>query len=187
MSIWGNLLKFIKIFLVHPAIEIISNIFYLISFVIIGVLLFKESSNYDDHQILDITQSYLSYEIFNSIKTPSQFHDYFLSLLNKLYTIDPRIEEIPLFIPISPIRFISFINSNDCNTEIFYNKTCVDDPEKFKCVIDYLTKSYNHKCGKKYSDSKHIFEKKLIGHYSNYNIRDAENYIDITKDTYIKI
>lgn len=185
MSIWGNLLKFIKIFLVHPATEIISNIFYLISFVIIGVLLFKESSNYDDHQILDITQSYLSYEIFNSIKTPSQFHDYFLSLLNKLYTIDPRIEEIPLFIPISPIRFISFINSNDCNTEIFYNKTCVDDPEKFKCVIDYLTKSYNHKCGKKYSDSKHIFEKKLIGHYSNYNIRDAENYIDITKDTYI--
>lgn len=108
MAIWRNILKFIKLFLVHPSTEIIISIIYLISFVIIGILLFKESSNYDDHQILDITQSFFNFNIFNQIKTPSQFNIYFLSLLDKMYIINPSTEEIPLFIPMSPIRFIPF-------------------------------------------------------------------------------
>lgn len=184
MAIWGNIIKFIKLFLVHPSTEIIISIIYLISFVIIGILLFKESSNYDDHQILDITQSFFNFNNFNKIKTPSQFNIYFLSLLDKMYIINPSTEEIPLFIPMSPIRFIPFINSNDCNTEIFYNKTCKDDSKKFKCVIDYLTKSFENKCGEKYSDSKKFFIRKLTGYYSEYNIRQSDNYIDVTRESY---
>ena len=186
MSIWRSILKFIKFFLVHPSTEIIISILYLISFIFIGVLLFKESSNYDDHQILDITQSFLDFKTFNKIKTPFQFENYLSFLLNKLYTINPASNEIPLFIPMSPIRFIPFINSNDCNTQIYYNKTCIGSSEKFKCVIEYLTEAYKHKCGKQYSDKKSFLERKLTGHYSDYSIANAENFIDFTKDSYLK-
>ena len=184
MAIWRNILKYIKLFLVHPSTEIILNMIYLISFVMIGILLFKESSNYDDHQIFDITQTFFNFKNFNKIKTPSQFKIYFISLLDKLYTINPSTEEIPLFIPMSPVRFIPFINSNDCNTEIFYNKTCKNESEKFKCVIDYLTESFKNKCGEKYTDNKKMFERKLTGHYSEYNIRKSDNFIDITRESY---
>ena len=96
MAIWRNILKYIKLFLVHPSTEIILNMIYLISFVMIGILLFKESSNYDDHQMFDITQTFFNFKNFNKIKTPSQFKIYFISLLDKLYTINPSTEEIPL-------------------------------------------------------------------------------------------
>ena len=184
MAIWRNILKFIKLFLVHPSTEIILTIIYLISFVIIGILIFKESSNYDDHQILDITQSFFNFNIFNKIKTPSQFKIYFTSLLDKIYSIDPSTDVNPLFIPKSSIRFIPFINSNDCNTQIFYNKTCRNESEKFKCVINYLSESFKNKCGEKYSDTKKIFERKLTGHYSEYNIRQSEKFIDLTRESY---
>ena len=63
MNIRINILKFIKLFLFSILIEIILKDIYIICFVIIGILLFKESSNYDDHQILDITQSFFNFNI----------------------------------------------------------------------------------------------------------------------------
>ena len=187
MSIWINIVKYIKLILVHQATEIISNILYLISFIIIGILIFKESSNYDDHQILDITQSYLYFDNFKSIKTPSDFKLYFESILQKLYTIDPSQDEIPLFIPMSPIRFFPFTNIHDCKNKISYNKNCFTEIDKFKCVIDNLAIAFKQKCGKKFKAKKSIFKKNLIGHYSQYNIRNAKNYLDITKNTYDSI
>ena len=184
MAIWKNIYKYLKFFLVHPATEIIIKIIYFISFVFIGILIFKESSIYDDHQILDMTESYLYFNTFKYIKSPSQFNSYLLLILDKLYTINPRTDEIPLFIPMNQIRLIQFTNTNDCNEGLNYSLICKNEPEKFKCVIDNLIQSFKLKCGKKYSDEKKVFQKKLQGYYSSYNIRDANNYIDITKETY---
>ena len=184
MAFWTNILKYIKIFLVHPATEISLNIIYLVSFLVIGLILFKSNKYYNEIQLLEMTESYLYFNTFNNIKTPSQFNNYFLSILDKLYTINPKLNEIPMFITISPIRFITFINSNGCNTELDYTKNCRTDPEKFKCVIDNLLKSYEHQCGESYSDSKKFFQNKLTGHYSSYNIRNSEDFIDLTRETY---
>ena len=186
MAIWRDiidLIKYIKIFLVHPATEITLNIIYLLSIFIIGLMIFSDE-NYNELEILDMTESYLYYNNFKNIKTPSQFNAYLLSILDKLYTINPDIDEIPLFIPISPIRFVAFNNSNDCNTELDYSKNCRNDEQKFKCAIDNLSKAFKSQCGKKYSDGKGIFEHKLTGYYSSYSLRKAENYIDFTRDTY---
>lgn len=182
--IWKNIFYYIKIFLVHPATEITLNIMYLMSFLVIGIILFKSNKNYNDLQILDMTESYLNYNIFSNIKTPSQFNSYLLSILDKLYTINPQSQEIPLFIPISPIRFITFNNSNECNEQIFYNISCRNDSEKFRCVIDYLSKSFRFQCGKKYSDERNFLQNRLTGYYSAYNIRNVKDYIDITRETY---
>lgn len=185
MSLSGKkILKYIKIILVHPLTEIIINALYLISFIFIGVTIFNKNQNYNNHQILDMTESHLDYNTFNNIKTPTQFHSYLIYILNKLYTINPLTDEIPLFIPISPVRFTSFKNTNKCNTDIDYTKTCTTATDKFKCVIDNLSKSFNLECGKSYSDKKNIFQKKLKGYYSNYNIRHSKNNIDLTKNTY---
>ena len=182
---WINIFKYIKLILVHPATEILSNILYLISFLVIGIIIFKESSNYDDHQILDITQTYLYFNQFNNIKKPNDFQVYLETILNKLYSIDPESQEIPLFIPMNPIRFIPFNNINDCSFQVFYNKTCVNEPNnKFKCVIDNLAIAFKNKCGKMFKDKSSIFKKKLIGYYSEYNIRKAKIFLDITKESY---
>ena len=184
MNIWKNSVKYLKIAIVYPYTEIFINILYIISFIIIGILIFKESPIYDDHQILDMTESYLKYDTFKEINKPSEFISYLSSILTKLYTIDPANNEIPLFIPLNPIRLIPFNNANECNTGLDFNVNCLVSTEKFKCVIEHLIKSYELKCGQKYTDDKILFENKLQGYYSSYNIRGAKKKIDITKETY---
>lgn len=182
-----NIFKYIKIVLVHPATEIILDICYIVGMVNIGIFIFQESKIYDDHQILDMTESYLKYNQFINIKTESHFKTYLSSALDRLFLLDPQTQDIPLFIPISPIRFIWFKNSNECNTEIDYTKTCINDPNRFKCVIDNLSKSFNLKCGEKFKGSNSIFQKVLTGYYSYYNIQFPDNFIDITRKSYDSI
>ena len=179
-----NIFKYIKIVLVHPITEIILDICYIVSIVNIGIIAFEESKMYDDHKILDMTESYLNYNQFINIKTESDFNSYLSSALDRLFLINPQTQDIPLFVPISPIRFIWFENSNECNTQIDYTNTCRTAPNKFKCVIDNLSKSFNLKCGVKYKGSSSLFQKSLTGHYSSYNIQYPQNFIDITRETY---
>ena len=181
-----NILKYLKIVVVHPITEIVLDILYLVSIINIGVIIFKESEIYDDHEILDMTETYLNYNAFNNIKTANQFNLYLESTLERLFSLNPQAEGIPLFIPLNPIRFIPFQNKNDCN-QIDYMKTCRNEPNKFKCAIENLSKSFKFECGKSFSDKSKIFQKKLTGYYASYNIRSANNFIDITKNTYYSI
>ena len=186
MKIWNRLFHYLKLLLVHPSTEIVLRITYITSFIIIGILIFKESSNYDDHQILDLTETYLSFDLLDDAKTPSNFSNYLNTILKKMFRIDGKNDEIPLFIPSNPIRIIPFMISNDCNTQIYYNKSCDNTyhPHRFNCVIEYLSESFKHKCGEKYSDSTKMFEKKFTGYYYTYNLRDVKDFVDITNDTY---
>ena len=180
-----NIFKYIKLILVHPAIEIGIEIFYLLTAVVIAVFLFRESSQYDEYQILEMTESYLNYNDFNSIKTTTEFKSYLVWLLDKLYTLDPSNQEIPLFIPLSPIRLSYFQKENECNDEIDYTKTCINDMHKFRCVIDNMINNYKYRCGEKYSEDFEFLTKKLKGYYSYYNLRNSNDHIDITKKSYI--
>ena len=91
MAIWINIIKYIKIILVHPATEISLNFIYLMSFLVIGLIMFS-NKDYSDLEILNMTESYLYYNRFNSIKTPTHFNSYLISILDKLYTINPKID-----------------------------------------------------------------------------------------------
>jgi len=62
---WEDLFKYVKLVVVHPAVEIVIEIIYLVTSLTIGYLIFKESTEYDQHQILEITQSYLNYNLYN--------------------------------------------------------------------------------------------------------------------------
>ena len=107
-----NIFKYLKIVVVHPITEIVLDILYIVSIINIGLIIFKESDMYDDHQILDMAESHLDFNTFNNIKTSTQFISYLESTLDRLFSIDPTNEGIPLFVPISPIRFIPFKVNN---------------------------------------------------------------------------
>ena len=113
--IWQLIFAYVKLILVHPAVEITISIIYLVTTIILGFIIFKESSQYDNHDTLNIAQSYINYNDFNQIKTPTQFKTYLEALLDKLYILNPAGQEIPIFIPISPIRVNYFENENECN------------------------------------------------------------------------
>lgn len=180
-----NVLKYVKLVIVHPAVEIVIGIIYFITLILIAVFIFKDSSQYSEHQILDITETYLNFNDFNQIKAPSQFNSYLISLLNKLYTLNPSTDEIPLFIPLNPIRINFFLNENDCNTKIDYTKSCYNEINKFKCTIDNMLNSFKFKCGEKFEDKNKFFVKNLKGYYSWYNLRNNNHkYLDITRQTY---
>ena len=181
---WENVFKYVKLILVHPAVEITISIIYLITTIIIAFIIFKESSQYDDHDILDITQSYINYNDFNQINTPTEFKTYLEDLLDKLYILNPSGQDIPLFIPISPIRVHYFENQNECNDKIDYTKTCINDANKFKCVIDNFVNSFKYQCGLKYEDNFKFLTKGLKGYYSSYNLKNSKTHIDITRQSY---
>ena len=180
-----NILKYVKLVIVHPVVEITIGIIYLVTSILIAILIFKESSQYDEHQILDITESYLNYNNFNQIKSPSQFKSYLISILDKLYTLNPSTEEIPLFIPLNPIRLNFFLKENECNIKIDYTKSCINELNKFKCAIDNMLNSFKYKCGEKFEDENKFFVKNLKGYYSWYNLRNKNHKnLDITRQTY---
>ena len=55
---WQNILRKITLVVLHPAVEIIIEIIYFITTIYIGIILFKESSQYDEHNLLDMLESY---------------------------------------------------------------------------------------------------------------------------------
>ena len=181
---WEDLFKYVKLVLVHPAVEIIIEIIYLVTLVTIGYIIFKESSEYDQHQVLQITQSYLKYNDFNNIRTSTQFKSYLVSLLDKLYTLDPSTQEVPLFIPTNPIRINYFTLTNKCKDINNFDDTCANDMHKFKCAIDNLVTFFKYECGVTYSDGYQFLSKKLKGYYTSYNLRKNNKYIDITRHSY---
>ena len=181
---WENLFKYVKLVIVHPAVEIIIEIFYLATAVTIAYILFRESPQYDQYKILGMTQSYLNYNEFNKIRTPTEFNSYLTSILDKLYTLDPSNQKISLFIPISPIRINYFTIENECNNKIDYTKTCTNDMHKFQCAIDNLVTFFKYRCGVTYSDGYEFLTKKLKGYYSSYNLRKNKNYTDVTRHSY---
>ena len=191
MEIWKNKLIYIKLGLISPALEIIVNIIFILSFIIIFSYFCSNGKYYSDNQISKFTESYINYEDFKNINSPSDFKTYIQGLTTKLYTNIPSTEKIPIFIPLNPIRITRFTN-NYCKEQDYLN-SCNNN---FRCTINYMSESFKHKCGEKYSNSDNALEennnyntKKLFlealvknfeGYYSNYDLIHGGRSVEIT-------
>ena len=191
MEIWKNKLIYIKLGLISPALEIIVNIIFILSFIIIFSYFCSNGKYYSDNQISKFTESYINYEDFKNIDSPSDFKTYIQGLTTKLYTNIPSTEKIPIFIPLNPIRITRFTN-NYCKEQDYLN-SCNNN---FQCTINYMSESFKHKCGEKYSNSDNALEennnyntKKLFlealvknfeGYYSNYDLIHGGRSVEIT-------
>ena len=191
MKIWNNKLIYIKLGLISPVLEIIVNIIYILSFIIIFSFFCQNGKYYNDKQIYKFTESYINYEAFKNINTELGFKLYIENLISKLYIINPSDEKIPIFIPLNPVRITRF-NIKDCKEEDYLN-SCMNN---FKCVIDSLSESFKHKCGEKYSktnsededknNNKKLFLENLVnnfeGYYSSYDLLHDGKSIEITNE-----
>ena len=191
MEIWKNKLIYIKLGLISPALEIIVNTIFILSFIIIFSYFCSNGKYYSDNQISKFTESYINYEDFKNINSPSDFKTYIQGLTAKLYTNIPSTEKIPIFIPLNPIRITRFTN-NYCKEQDYLN-SC---NKNFRCTINYMSESFKHKCGEKYSNSDNALEennnyntKKLFlealvknfeGYYSNYDLIHGGRSVEIT-------
>ena len=197
MKIWKNILVYIKLSLISPALEIVINLFYIVSFIIIFAYFCDNGKYYSNNQISKFTESYLNYGDFKAINTPSEFKIYIENLINKLYTFNPSEEKIPILIPLNAIRITRFINKL-CKEENF-DISCNNN---FHCIIESLTKSFKSKCGERYSklnledddsgdnnlDKKKLFLESLVnnfeGFYSNYDLLHDGRSLEITNDNF---
>ena len=195
MKIWKNIIIYIKLGLISPVLEIIVNLIYIISFIIIFAYFCQDGKYYTDRQISKFTESYINYNAFKTIDSPSQLKTYLEDLISKLYTFNPSDEKMPIFIPLNPVRITRFINKH-CK-EDNYQISCNND---FHCIIKSLSDSFKNKCGEKYtksnseeddSDDNNFNTKKLFlesfvrnfeGYYSSYDLIHDGKSIEITNE-----
>ena len=191
MKIWKNKLIYIKLGLISPVLEIIVNTIYILSFILIFYYFCSNGKYYNDNQISKFTESYINYENFKNINSPSDLKTYIEDLTSKLFNSNPSTEKIPIFMPLNPIRITRFIN-NYCKEEN-YLTTCNNN---FQCVINSMSNGFKDKCGEKYSNannadednnnanSKKLFLESLVnnfkGYYSNYDLLHGGRSVEIT-------
>lgn len=191
MKIWKNKLIYIKLGLISPVLEIIVNTIYILSFILIFYYFCSNGKYYNDNQISKFAESYINYENFKNINSPSDLKTYIEDLTSKLFNSNPSTEKIPIFMPLNPIRITRFIN-NYCKEEN-YLTTCNNN---FQCVINSMSNSFKDKCGEKYSNannadednnnanSKKLFLESLVnnfkGYYSNYDLLHGGRSVEIT-------
>ena len=191
MKIGKNKLIYIKLGLISPVLEIIVNTIYILSFILIFYYFCSNGKYYNDNQISKFTESYINYENFKNINSPSDLKTYIEDLTSKLFNSNPSTEKIPIFMPLNPIRITRFIN-NYCKEEN-YLTTCNNN---FQCVINSMSNSFKDKCGEKYSNannadednnnanSKKLFLESLVnnfkGYYSNYDLLHGGRSVEIT-------
>ena len=191
MKIWKNKLIYIKLGLISPVLEIIVNTIYILSFILIFYYFCSNGKYYNDNQISKFTESYINYENFKNINSPSDLKTYIEDLTSKLFNSNPSTEKIPIFMPLNPIRITRFINTY-CKEEN-YLTTCNNN---FQCVINSMSNSFKDKCGEKYSNannadednnnanSKKLFLESLVnnfkGYYSNYDLLHGGRSVEIT-------
>lgn len=191
MKIWKNKLIYIKLGLISPVLEIIVNTIYILSFILIFYYFCSNGKYYNDNQISKFTESYINYENFKNINSPSDLKTYIEDLTSKLFNSNPSTEKIPIFMPLNPIRITRFINTY-CKDEN-YLTTCNNN---FQCVINSMSNSFKDKCGEKYSNannadednnnanSKKLFLESLVnnfkGYYSNYDLLHGGRSVEIT-------
>ena len=193
MKIWKNILIYIKLGLISPVLEIVVNLIYIISFIIIYIYFCEDGKYYSDRQITKFTETYINYDSFKIIDTPSDFKSYLQNLISKLYTISPSEEKIPIFMPLNPVRITRFINKKckEGNFQISCNNN-------FHCIMQSLSESFKNRCGEQYSKSdseddnsgdnnfntNKLFLQSLVknfeGYYSSYDLLHDGKSIEVT-------
>jgi len=192
MKIWKNILIYIKLGLISPILEIIVNVIYIVSFLIIFAYFCENGKYYSDNQINKFIESYINYDDFKAINTAADFKTYLQALIPKLYRFDASQKKIPIFVTLNPVRITRFINKN-CKEEN-YQASCNYD---FHCIISHLSEGFKNRCGEKYSKSdssdgdnnyntEKLFLEGLVnnfeGYYSSYDLLHDGKSVEINND-----
>ncbi len=182
-------IKYIKLCLISPIFEIVTNIIYLTSFLILAFLYTNIGRNYNNNEISKITELYLLKSQFTSIKSDTDYINYLKTILQKLYTYNKDTDSLPFLIPSGSVRLTKYAYKG-CSDSIDFTKNCNNN---YKCIITTLQDVFDNKnCGIPYKGKKNRDEggplKKLVpnfpGKYTSYNLLNGGEYMDITIDDF---
>ena len=157
-------IKYIKLCIISPLYEILTNLVYIVSFLILAAKYTDMGNNFSNYEISLMTEKYFEIERFSSITTDTDFISYLEMILNKLFTFDPSTDALPLLLPLDALRLTKYTNPpEDCSSQVDYSKTCIND---FDCTVSTLKELYNEgKCGRPFSGNKQYNESGLPYHY----------------------
>ena len=144
-------IRYFKLCLISPIFEIIINLTYIVSFLVIAIVYTNMGNNYTNYEVYDIASKYLNKSKFEKVTTPNQFKNYLINLVTKLYTYNPNTEYLPFFIPSGTIELRSFSNNgSECSDNVDYGINC---EKNYTCIMSNLYNFYKQKCGQPYKSS----------------------------------
>ena len=189
-------IKFIKLCIVSPLFEILSNIVYLVSFFLLAFRILAMGSFFSNFQLNTLLSNYFDENYFRTISTEQNFLDYLDNIMKKLYNYSPT-SAVPVMIPFGAVRLKKYANDPDlCQKRIDFTKVCTSSSctiEELKDIYEDSKCGYTSKKGVRYdlADSNEHYSgylglvRPFEGKYSKYNlVSHGENY-DFTIDEYI--
>ena len=195
-------LTYIKLALVSPQLEIITNLIYIISFLLLAANYTYMGINYSNYEITKMTEQYFELQTFNSINNDTQFISYLELILNKLFTFNPN-QTLPIFIPLDPLRLtkfalhphhcsdkLSLTNNNNVHTYTCYNnasctaETFIAVYNHTNCGQPYSSSYYQHNTSSKQQSSFSGFVSTFYGEYGQYNLETEGEHVDFTVDEF---
>lgn len=189
-------IKFIKLCIVSPLFEILTNVVYLVSFFLLAFRVLAMGSFFSNFQLNTLLSNYFDETYFRTISTEEHFLDYLDNIMKKLSNYSP-ISSVPIMIPFGAVRLKKYANDPDlCQDKIDFTKVCTSSSctiEELKDIYEDSKCGYINKKGVRYDpDDSNEYDSgylKLVrpfeGKYSEYNlVSQGENY-DFTIDEYI--
>ena len=183
-------LTYIKLTLVSPQLEIITNLIYIISFLSLAANYTYMGINYSNYEITKMTEKYFELETFNQINNDVQFIKYLEFIINQLFTFNPN-QNLPIFIPLDPLRLTKFtLHPQHCNDKLSHINPCYNNST---CTVETFISVYNQtNCGQPYSPQRNAskqssfsgFVSTFYGEYGQYNLETEGEHIDFTVDEF---
>ena len=195
MIIPSSTIKYIKICIISPLFENISNLIYLVSFILLSIALIEPKKTITNYKKNSLIARQFEEEKFRTITTDEEFLNYLDLLVPKIYNYSP-LNGVPISIPFGNIRLQKYGNKPEyCSHKIDFSYACND----FICTINTLNDLYKKSyCG--YPNTKKYYKvysekeippskfKKLVrrfeGRYSTYNLITEGINIDFNINDY---
>lgn len=188
-------IKYIKICIISPLFEILSNFLYIVSFFLLAFQILGPNRYLSNYKKNSLISRFFHESDFKSISSDEAFLSYVDFLVKQFYNYYPK-NGVPIMIPFGDIRIQKFANRPElCSEELIKVERCDD----YQCTRETLNNIYkNTFCGypntKKYYrvyDKLDIYyskfrklTKRFEGKYSTYNLITEGLNLDFNIDDY---
>lgn len=188
-------IKYIKICIISPLFEILSNLLYFVTFFLLAFQLLGPNRYLSNYKKNSLISRFFHESDFKSISSDKAFLSYVDFLVKQFYNYSPK-NGVPIMIPFGDIRIQKFANRPELCSE---DLTRINRCEDYECTSTTLNNIYkNTFCGypntKKYYrvyDKLDIYyskfrklTKRFEGKYSTYNLITEGLNLDFNIDDY---
>lgn len=116
-------IKYVKLCLISPPFELITNLVYIVSFVLLSFKFYEMGNNFSNYDINQMAREYLDEKTFREISSDADFIIYLEAVVNKLYTLDTDFH-MPVMYPIGSIKMIKYIGDKETCSDLINPTPC---------------------------------------------------------------